>query len=39
MANTTVVLRGVIPDTGPPTVARARPKPLTMAPRVAEPRG
>lgn len=27
MANTTVVLRGVIPDTGPPTVARAHPKP------------
>lgn len=28
MANTTVVLRGAIHDTGPPTVARARAKPL-----------
>ena len=27
MANTTVVLRGAIPDTGPPTVARAHSKP------------
>jgi hypothetical protein len=27
MANTTVVLRGAIPEVGPPTVARAHPKP------------
>jgi hypothetical protein len=29
MANTTVVLSGVIPDAGPPAVARSRPMPLT----------
>jgi L,D-transpeptidase catalytic domain len=38
MANTAVVLSGAIPDAGPPTVARARPMPLTAdAPRYAAP--